>query len=117
MQLVQLFINLEAAHDTVDELGELGLVQFRDVREKTRKYRLGLRCTFPSDFLSCQANQLAFHPVKSHRQCVPTQLDARGQENGGNGASIALFSFANQCLQRIGPQGRQREVRSRSCAC
>jgi len=32
MQLVQLFINLEAAHDTVDELGELGLVQFRDVR-------------------------------------------------------------------------------------
>lgn len=34
MQLVQLFINLEAAHDTVDELGELGLVQFRDVRAK-----------------------------------------------------------------------------------
>lgn len=33
MQLVQLFINLEAAHDTVDELGELGLVQFRDVRQ------------------------------------------------------------------------------------
>lgn len=33
MQLVQIFINLEAAHDTVDELGELGLVQFRDVRE------------------------------------------------------------------------------------
>lgn len=46
MQLVQLFINLEAAHDTVDELGELGLVQFRDVREKTRKYRLGLRMYF-----------------------------------------------------------------------
>jgi hypothetical protein len=32
MQLVQLFVQIEAAHDTVDELGELGLIQFRDVR-------------------------------------------------------------------------------------
>lgn len=31
MQLVQLFIQIEAAHDTVDELGKVGLVQFRDV--------------------------------------------------------------------------------------
>lgn len=33
MQLVQLFVQIEAAHDTVDEMGKLGLVQFRDVRE------------------------------------------------------------------------------------
>lgn len=32
MQLVQLFVQIEAAHATVDELGKLGLVQFRDVR-------------------------------------------------------------------------------------
>ncbi len=31
MKLVQLFMQLEAAHDTVDELGEIGLIQFRDV--------------------------------------------------------------------------------------
>lgn len=31
MQLVQLLIQIDAAHDTVDELGKLGLVQFRDV--------------------------------------------------------------------------------------
>jgi vacuolar-type H+-ATPase subunit I/STV1 len=31
MQLVQLFIQAEAAHDTLDELGRLGLIQFRDV--------------------------------------------------------------------------------------
>jgi V-type H+-transporting ATPase subunit a len=31
MQLVQLFIQVEAAHDTVDELGKLGLVEFRDL--------------------------------------------------------------------------------------
>jgi len=31
MQLVQLFIQIDAAHDTVDELGKLGLIQFRDL--------------------------------------------------------------------------------------
>lgn len=31
MQLVQLFVQIEAAHDTVDELGKLGLIEFRDV--------------------------------------------------------------------------------------
>jgi len=31
MQLVQLFVQIEAAHDTVDELGKLGLIQFRDL--------------------------------------------------------------------------------------
>jgi len=31
MQLVQLLIQIDAAHDTVDELGKLGLVQFRDL--------------------------------------------------------------------------------------
>lgn len=31
MTLVQLFVQIEAAHDTVDELGQLGLIQFRDV--------------------------------------------------------------------------------------
>lgn len=32
MQLVQLFVQIEAAHHTVDELGQLGVIQFRDVR-------------------------------------------------------------------------------------
>jgi len=31
MQLVQLFVQIEAAHDTVDQLGQLGLVQFKDL--------------------------------------------------------------------------------------
>jgi len=49
MQLVQLFINLEAAHDTVDELGELGLVQFRDVRRKEGLFLSGaqIECLLP----------------------------------------------------------------------
>lgn len=32
MSLVQLIIPTEVAHDTIAELGELGDVQFRDVR-------------------------------------------------------------------------------------
>lgn len=32
MQLVQLFVQVEAARDTVDELGNMGVIQFRDVR-------------------------------------------------------------------------------------
>lgn len=32
MSLVQLYIPTEVAHDTVAELGELGDVQFKDVR-------------------------------------------------------------------------------------
>lgn len=32
---MQLFIPTEVAHDTIAELGELGNVQFKDVRTKT----------------------------------------------------------------------------------
>jgi hypothetical protein len=32
MSLVQLFVPAEVAHDTVAELGELGNVEFKDVR-------------------------------------------------------------------------------------
>lgn len=35
MQLIQLYIQMEAANETVDELGKLGLIQFRDVRRFT----------------------------------------------------------------------------------
>jgi len=39
MQLVQLFVQIEAAHDTVDELGELGLVQFRDLNPTVNAFQ------------------------------------------------------------------------------
>lgn len=38
MLLVQLYIQIEAAHDTIDELGKLGLVQFRDVSERNLSF-------------------------------------------------------------------------------
>lgn len=33
IDLIQIYIQLDAVHDTLEELGELGLVQFRDVRK------------------------------------------------------------------------------------
>jgi len=40
MSLVQLFVPTEVAHDTVAELGELGNVQFKDVRSILRARRI-----------------------------------------------------------------------------
>lgn len=41
MTLCQLFLQSEAAYACVSELGELGLVQFRDVRTNKRQLFLG----------------------------------------------------------------------------
>jgi V-type H+-transporting ATPase subunit a len=38
MQLVQLFVQLEAAHETVDELGQLGVIQFRDLNPNVNAF-------------------------------------------------------------------------------
>lgn len=39
MQLVQLYVQIEAAHDTVDELGKLGLIQFRDLNPHVNAFQ------------------------------------------------------------------------------
>lgn len=39
MQLVQLFVQIDAARDTVDELGQLGLIQFRDLNPDVNAFQ------------------------------------------------------------------------------
>jgi len=39
MQLVQIFIQYEAAHATVDELGKLGIIQFRDLNPDVNAFQ------------------------------------------------------------------------------
>jgi len=39
MQLIQLFFQAEAAHDTLDELGQLGLVQFKDLNPTVNAFQ------------------------------------------------------------------------------
>lgn len=38
MSLCQLFLQPDAAYSCISELGELGIVQFRDVREKKESF-------------------------------------------------------------------------------
>mmetsp|Transcript_29218 Transcript_29218/g.41123 ORF Transcript_29218/g.41123 Transcript_29218/m.41123 type:complete len:818 (+) Transcript_29218:142-2595(+) len=50
MQLVQLYVQIEAAHDTVDELGKLGLVEFKDLNPDVNPFQRNFvneirRCT------------------------------------------------------------------------
>lgn len=56
MSLVQLFVPTEVAHDTVSELGELGNVQFNDVR---------------SPSIVVTQLTLVVQPVKPQRQPIP----------------------------------------------
>lgn len=60
MSLVQLYIPTEVAHDTVAKLGELGNVQFKDVRI----IMMLLRCLFT----------IFFSSVEPNRQSIPTFL-------------------------------------------
>jgi len=39
MQLIQLYIQIDAAHDTVDELGKLGCIQFRDLNPHVNAFQ------------------------------------------------------------------------------
>eukprot|EP00960_Hanusia_phi_P068571 766880-Hanusia_phi.AAC.2 len=43
MQLLQLYIQSDAAHDTLYELGSLGAIQFKDVRMHSREFRRDVR--------------------------------------------------------------------------
>lgn len=71
MALCQLFLQSEAAYACVSELGELGLVQFRDVSKISKKLYLwnnGINMLLLS--LRCL--------VESGRQCISTKICQRG---------------------------------------
>jgi hypothetical protein len=89
MQLIQLYIQKDAAHDTVDELGELGMIQFHDVRRKKRDFpflffflkislsffksraRLLVCCSLPTQSILSTKMCVTDEPG---RECVPAQL-------------------------------------------
>lgn len=64
LSLCQLFLQSEAAYNTIAELGELGLVQFRDVRHT------------PCESHSLQLNHTP--TAESGSECLPAQVHARG---------------------------------------
>ena len=38
MQLIQMIVQNDAAHEVVEKLGELGIVEFRDVRNQSARF-------------------------------------------------------------------------------
>lgn len=67
MTLCQLFLQSEAAYACVSELGELGLVQFRDVSEFARMHQNQRRGTL-IEWIFCR------NSAQSGRQRVPAQV-------------------------------------------
>ena len=57
MSLVQLFIQNDAAHDTLHELGNVGVLQFKDLNsEKSAFQRLFVQVQPPFSFLTCMVH-------------------------------------------------------------
>ncbi len=82
MQLVQLFVQIDAAHDTVDELGKLGLVQFKDV-----SYIADILCLYNPNFADLSASDfiLVSFPVKSWCESLPKKLCKWSKESRWDG--------------------------------
>jgi hypothetical protein len=80
MSLVQLFVPTEVAHDTVSALGELGDVQFKDVRI----YVLYLTIFFAD-----------FHTAQPEREPFPTVLRGRNTSHRRDGSQSAFLCHSN----------------------
>lgn len=75
MQMVQLYVQSEAAHATVNELGKLGTVQFRDMNEGTNAFQR----SYVSDIKRCEDMQRQLRLVKQNldkKGCVCDKRDA-----------------------------------------
>lgn len=90
MTLCQLFLQPDAAYSCISELGELGIVQFRDVRERrsARKERLSNRFIFL---------------VESECQCIPTEICERSSTMWRDGTKITWVTREREdrCYQWI----------------
>lgn len=62
MSLCQLFIQPEAAYNSVAELGEIGIAQFRDVSSFLILVRIFMR-SFPQFTQKIQSHDALFHNV------------------------------------------------------
>ncbi|KAH3756230.1 vacuolar proton ATPase [Pelomyxa schiedti] len=66
MQLVQLFIQKDAAHDTLEELGRLGKIQFRDLNSSVNSFQRN----FVNEIKRCEEmeRQLRYLEEQVHRE-------------------------------------------------
>jgi len=89
MQLVQLFVQVDAAPDTVDELGKLGLIQFRDLNPETSTFQRN----FVNIIKRCDEmdRQLRFFKDKIRREKMSILV-----ENGRSSDELAEIEAENR---------------------
>lgn len=86
MTLCQLFLQSEAAYACVSELGELGLVQFRDVS-------LSTPCVLIRRVASRLDPSVA---AESRRECFSTEVRQRGSKVRWDGEEVAVLGEGDQ---------------------
>jgi len=104
MQLVQLFVQVEAAHDTVDELGKLGVIQFNDLNPDVNPFQRN----FVNEVRKCDEmeRKLRFFEeqvIKEKRQILV--------ENGQNPDDLSLITLAHMDISdSSAPLGNMNEL-------
>eukprot|EP01116_Phalansterium_solitarium_P012250 TRINITY_DN2836_c0_g1_i2.p1 TRINITY_DN2836_c0_g1~~TRINITY_DN2836_c0_g1_i2.p1 ORF type:complete len:827 (-),score=364.90 TRINITY_DN2836_c0_g1_i2:293-2773(-) len=91
MQLVQLFVQIEASHDTVDQLGRLGLIQFRDLCPEVSAFQRN----FVNEVKRCDAMEVK---VRFFEEQV--QKEIRELEESGKDVSRLLESEDHDVIER-----------------
>jgi len=79
MQLVQLFVQIDAAHDTVDELGKLGLIQFRDLNPDVSPFQRN----FVNEVKRCDEMERRLGYFSSQISAEEQALQEERKDSGG----------------------------------
>lgn len=79
MVLAQIFIQPEAAYHTISELGEIGVVQFRDVR------------IFLHKAIILISNFWWGFSVEQRRECVSKKVCSGSEEMRRNGKEVEIY--------------------------
>eukprot|EP00736_Rhodelphis_marinus_P001897 Rmarinus@m.9612 len=82
MQLVQLYVQSDAAHDTVDELGQLGLIQFKDLNAEKSAFQR----SFVNEVRKCEEmeRKLRYFMEQIHKLGVEPFEDSLGQPDNAH---------------------------------
>lgn len=98
MQLVQLFVQIEAAHDTVDELGNLGLIQFKDLNPEVSPFQRN----FVNEVRRCDEMERKLHFFEE--QIVRELKDIQDERGDATELSLVTLEEAESSDPRKKPQ-------------
>jgi len=95
MQLVQLFVQIEAAHDTVDQLGRLGAIQFKDLNPEVSPFQRN----FVNEVKRCDEME---RKLNFFGDQIGKELALIGEERGDD--EVTLTTLADVSWENRPPQ-------------